>query len=131
MNIETTTDASKNLTPPETAVPVENAIDYTIIIAGESLDVNAIYGQFKGKEKLTRQDIKDFMVNNKQGIPGLETLEKAIKKKKGDQKAKRIMGDVYDEIVDKMAERKWLLFHAELSPEFEMQLIKQWARAAV
>ncbi len=101
MGIETMTGASKKFAPPETAVPIETVLDYTIVIAEMILDVKAIYDQFKQKEEFTRQDVKDFIAANKQDILGLDTLEKAIKEKKGDQKAKRIMVDVYDEMIDR------------------------------
>lgn len=120
MGIETMTGASKKFAPPETAVPIETVLDYTIVIAEMILDVKAIYDQFKQKEEFTRQDVKDFIAANKQDILGLDTLEKAIKEKKGDQKAKRIMVDVYDEMIDKMVGKKLLSFHVALSLELEI-----------
>lgn len=120
MGIETMTGASKKFALPETAVPIETVLDYTIVIAEMILDVKAICDQFKQKEEFTRQDVKDFIAANKQDILGLDTLEKAIKEKKGDQKAKRIMGDVYDEMIDKMVGKKLLSFHVALSVELEI-----------
>lgn len=128
MKIQITTDVTMNLTPPETATPIDTVLGYSIEVAGVILDVRAIYDQFKQSEKSTRQDVKDFIETSKQKISGLEHLEKAILGKTKDVlRAKRIVGDAYDEIIDKMVAAEWLSFHAELSPEFEMQLVEQWA----
>ena len=130
MSIGGMTGESK-LTPPETAVPIDVVRSYSIKIAEMDLDIKAIYDRFKCDEKFTRQDVKDFIAVNKQNIQGLGALEDAILKKHGGLKARRIIADVYDEMIDKMANGDLLEFNVELSPEFEMQLIKQWAKATV
>lgn len=118
------------LTPPESGMPIDVVLNYTIKVAGAELNVMAICNQFKHADIFTRQDVKEFIKKCKQKISGLEGLEDAILGKTGDMlKAKRIIVDVYDEIIDKMVTAELLAFHAGLSPEFENQLINGWAKA--
>ena len=113
---------------PETAQPIEDVRDYSITVAGYKIDTKAIHDAFAGRDDFTRQDVKDFIAKNKNNIPGLKDLEEAIKKKRGEDRAKKVMEDVYDEIIDKMVGAGTLVFpEDELSEEFELRLIKHWA----
>lgn len=118
----------ESLTPPKTACPIEDVFDYSLNVAGHKIDTRAIHDAFAGRDDFTRQDVKDFIVKNKNNIPGLKDLEDAIKKKRGEDRAKKVMEDVYDEIIDKMVGAGTLVFpEIELSEEFELCLIKHWA----
>ncbi len=131
MSVGDIADKENVLVSPETSVPIDTVLDNAIVVAGVNLDVRAIYDQFKQTDKFTRQDVKDFIKANEQKISGLEDLRKAIQEKRGTIKAKRIIVDVYDEIIDKMVTAEWMSFHTELSPEFERQLVKEWAKTTV
>jgi len=116
----------ESLTPPETACPIEDVLDYSIKVAGYIIDTRAIHDAFAGRDDFTRQDVKDFIAKNKNNIAGLKDLEDAIKKKRGEDRAKKVMEDVYDEIIDKMVDAGTLVFpEVELSEEFELRLIQR------
>ena len=118
----------ESLTPPETSCPIEDAVDYSITVAGHKIDTRAIHDTFAGRDDFTRQSVKDFIAKNKNNIPGLKDLEDAIKKKRGEDRAKKVMKDVYDEIIDKMVGAGTLVFpEVELSEGFELRLIQHWA----
>ena len=131
MSMRTMIGDSERFAPPETAVSIDLVRDFTIRVAEMDLNIKAIYDQFKLKEKYTRQDVRNFITDNKQHILGLDALEDAIQKKHSGLKAKRILCDAYDEIIDKMVDGGWLGFHVELSPESEAQLIEAWSKSTV
>ena len=112
---------------PITACPIEDVRDYMVEVAGYKIDTKDIYDHFKNEEVFTRQDVKEWMKNNT--VKGLDDLEKAIFNKWGEEKGRKIMEYVYDEIIDKMVKRYLLKFPiVVLSPDFERKLIEQWSK---
>ena len=117
----------EEISVPITACPIEDVLDYTVEVAGYIIDTKDIYDYFKNDHVFTRQDVKDWMKNNM--VKGLDDLKKAIFNKWGEEKGRKIMEYVYDEIIDKMVKRDLLKFPiVELSPDFEKKLIEQWSK---
>ena len=119
---------TEKLCVPQTAASIEDVRDCGVVVAGLPVDTSLIFKEFQERDDHSRADVKDFIRRRKKDIRGLPELENAAAKVRKD-KFSRTMEDVYDEIIDKMLDKKLLSFPPqECSPDEERKWISKVAK---